>query len=265
MARLQPRKPDDLMSDPMSTATQDQTVSMAAQHWAGVLRSAHLVLQANRRRWPSARPCSYGPWYQALAEVGVDPFDLMQFTETASRAPWPQERVMLIAYALTFLETDPMLFRSGYTKRHLLNRLRQSELSSSEIERLTAILKGAVLNGTGLEEFRPCCRVAATHRPPGLQDWLRPLAAEAKLDRYRHLVGDDRQRLPDAYGDRGSASYSPVYGYAPPRHALPADLCGALIRMTPDDWADPANRRAANAWQMLRAMERQSRAGRTLP
>jgi hypothetical protein len=236
--------------------------SGSPEKWTGILALARTELEHKGLRNPAARPCDYTPWTKALAAVGAHPVDLMSFSDTVGRPPWPDNCQNLISFALTFLETDPMLFRSGYVKRHLLDRLRQQRLSVDAVERLTVILKLAVLNGTGLEEFRACCRIAAAHRPPGLEDWLRPLAARAKLDRGRHLDHTDRKRLPESYGGRGYSGPFRLTSYQPPVHAVPADLQGELVPMSPEDWADPDNQRAVNAWQMLRSLDRRNEGDR---
>jgi hypothetical protein len=235
----------------------------APEVWAELIRRAQDHIERNRLRDPSSRPCDYTPWRTALTAVGANCLGLMGIAEDLCRPPWPDSRQHLIEFALTYLEADPMLFRSGYTKRHLLNRLRQCALTSAQSDRLVAVLKRAVVEGTGLEEFGACCRIAAAMNPPGLSEWLRPLASKAKLNRGRHLHILDLQSLPQAYGEKGYAGWSDLFLYRPPRHAIPADLRSDLIRMTPKDWVDPENQAAVNAWRMLRAMERRGGGVRT--
>ena len=75
-------------------------------------------------------------------------------------------------FALTFLEEDPMWSGSGYTKKAFARRLKHATLNESDIARLLPILQRAVTEGTGLEEFKPLCRLAQKVRPPGLRKWL---------------------------------------------------------------------------------------------
>lgn len=236
----------------------DVFASGAPEGWTELVRRAQDHIKRMMLLDPAERRCDYTPWQRALAAVGAHHIDLMSFADTAGRPPWPYDRQHLIEFALTFLEADLMLFRSGYTKRHLLDRLRQSDLTIGQIDRVVAILKRAVLEGSGLEEFRACCRTAAALNPPGLAVWLRSIASAAKLDRGRHLHILDHRNLPAAYGEKGLAEWSDLVFFRPPKYAIPADLCGPLVQMTPKDWADPQNRAAVNAWRMLRAIERRS-------
>jgi hypothetical protein len=235
--------------------------SGAPEYWTEIIRRAQDYIVSKGLRDPLARPCDYAPWKTALAALGAKDFGLGAFAHDLCRPPWPDDRQHLIAFALAFLEADPMFHRSGYIKRHLLDRLRQSTLNSAQADRLGAILQRAVQEGTGLEEFRACCRIAAALNPSGLVEWLRPIAATAKLNRGRHLPAEDLRQLPPDYGEKGFAGWSDPLSFRPPGLAIPADLCSAPIPMKPDDWAAPQNRCAVNAWRMLRAIERRSQAG----
>jgi hypothetical protein len=102
---------------------------------------------------------------------------LMGIAQDVAQPGWPEARSDLIEFALAFLEADVMLFRSGYTKRHLIKRLQQSPLSDAEISRVDVLLRRAVLQGTGLEEARAFRRLAARlcvqGYLPDLAEWLR--------------------------------------------------------------------------------------------
>lgn len=133
-----------------------------------------------RQAMPLVRPgsttCDYGPWSEALlrvrdAPVPVEPLkgrydrlaytsELMSIAQDIASPAWPDPRRDLIEFALAFLEGDVMLFRSGYTKRHLLTRLRQAPLTVKDIDLLDALLRRTVLQGSGLEEYRAWCRLA---------------------------------------------------------------------------------------------------------
>jgi len=93
-------------------------------------------------------------------------------SDAAAGGGWPPEHAHLVEFALTFLEEDPMWSGSGYTKKALARRLKQAKLTESDIARLLPILQRAVIRGTGLEEFKPLCRLAQKVRPPGLWEWL---------------------------------------------------------------------------------------------
>lgn len=229
--------------------------------WTEIIRRAREYIEKRGLRDPTARRCDYSPWIKALAAIDAESMSLMGIAGDIGRPPWPKDRQHLIEFALTYLEADPMLHGSGYTKRHLLDRLRQSKLSDAQTDRLVAVLQRAVQQGIGLEEFRACCRIAAAMNPPGLADWLRQLASEAKLDRWNHLTSAERRMLPAGYGKKGW----PGSGLASPAHAIPSDLRSDPIPMPPEDWADPRNKAAVNAWRMLRAIERRSAAGHEGP
>lgn len=170
--------------------------AVADRHIA-LLREAGQVA----RTIPPRRPCDYRPWTDALDFVTggpaprlrprsawrsfLDPRDehgrrfieeasaLLAFSEDAATGGgWPPEHAHLVEFALTFLEEDPMWFRSGYTKKALARRLKQARLTESDIARLLPIMQRAVTQGTGLEEFKPLCRLAQKVRPPGLWEWL---------------------------------------------------------------------------------------------
>lgn len=122
-----------------------------------------------------ASPCDYKPWVKAIGEVGprhmfksyyqeTSPCIISRagnFIEDVSMPAWPEPRRDLIEFALVVLETDVMLFRTGYAKRHLIKRLQQAPLTQGDIGRLYIMLKRVVTNGTGLEEYRAWCKLAA--------------------------------------------------------------------------------------------------------
>ena len=165
------------------------------ERWTAVLRDASTLVA------PGRRPCDTAPWIAAIHEAGLrhgfapHPDDLVPKTTIASRLrnfiedaalpAWPDPRPDLIEFALTVLETDVMLFRSGYAKRHLATRLRHAPLTDADIARLDAVLRRAVTRGTGLEEYRGYAKLAAhlvaTGRLPDLPDWLATRAEGAIL------------------------------------------------------------------------------------
>jgi hypothetical protein len=62
-------------------------------------------------------------------------------------------------FAITFLELDPMFFRSGYIKEEILRKIKRSKLNSKQVERLLYVLERAVEN-KGTREYRRYCRLA---------------------------------------------------------------------------------------------------------
>ena len=139
--------------------------------WTDVLREAAEIVE------PGVRPCDYRPWVAAIGEAGqrhglaAHQADLAPKTSFASRfrnfmedvslPAWPEPRRDLIEFALALLEADVMLFRSGYAKKNLIQRLKQSPLTDGDIIRIERMLRRAVIGGTGLEEYRAWCNLAA--------------------------------------------------------------------------------------------------------
>ena len=73
----------------------------------------------------------------------------------------------LIEFSITFLELNPMFFRSGYVKEEILRKLKRSALSEKQNERLRAVLLDAV-NNRGTREFRRYCRLLPKISSPKL-------------------------------------------------------------------------------------------------
>ncbi len=170
---------------------------------------------------PADRPCAYHPWQTALFEVmrtppfiglsldGVtpNPQRLIEFAEDLSKPGWPEPRRDLIEFAFVFLEADVMLFRSGYTKRHLIKRLQQAPLTEIDVDRVHLLLKRAVLEGTGHEEARAFRKLAASlvvqGKLPDLENWLDQKAKGAGLtmqhlpvsEYFKFLTNPDRSDI----------------------------------------------------------------------
>jgi len=130
------------------------------------------------------------------------PTYLLNIASDIAQPGWAEPRDDLIEFALVYLEADVMLFRSGYTKRHLIKRLQQSPLSKRHVARIDALLRRAVCDGTGVEEFRAYRKIAAhlvlEDRLPDLEDWLEEQADGAILTLDRAdgaLLADLRSRL----------------------------------------------------------------------
>ena len=183
-----------------------------AAYWTGVVRRA----APHTAEADAPRPCHYGPWSAALLKIervdrewksleryyhhGQDAVasdligGLMSFVYDAMCPGWPDDHAHLVEFALTFLEADVMLFRSGYYKRHLLRRLRQAELTPEQAERAAALVKQAVNRGTGLEEFREVARLARRLETEDLREWLSQRAEGAYLT-MNDLDAEDREEF----------------------------------------------------------------------
>lgn len=234
----------------------------AVGFWTDVITSSVKLLEKGER------PCSTAPWRAALeTHLAQRPRDTTPPLERASRIAdlitlssdianpgWPEPRRDLIEFALAYLEGDVMLFRSGYTKKGLIRRLQQSPLTGCDIVRVDALLRRAVLNGTGLEEYRAYCRLAAhlvwQGHLPDLLTWLTDQAQGAIVDmhvmRYREWIGlpqraqmskEDLVRL-GRYGRNG-----PVWGLVYPDMTHLADARYGTL--TPQDKA------RRNAFRMI--------------
>ena len=91
----------------------------------------------------------------------------------------------LIEFSITFLELNPMFFRSGYIKEEMLRKLKRSALSEKQVERLRAVLLDAV-NSRGTREFRSYCRL--------LQRVFNPRLIAALENTNRHGKGARKNR-----------------------------------------------------------------------
>lgn len=250
----------------------DSPRRLAALHPAAAARWTNLVSAAAAQVEPMdpAKPCAYGRRVRAIAAVSGGPVEcadryygwnneapdavggLMSFLYDAMSPGWSEDHEHLVEFALTFLEADVMLFRTGYDKRHLLRRLRQADLSPEQKERAEALVGKAVVEGTGLEEYREFCRLAANLNPDGLSEWLERLAEGAYVTVDDFDIADDFVRLLEARPEwdkavaRHDRSLQPVWSF-------PADLIGEKVKRKD---LPPDNRIKRNAWRMKRYLDR---------
>ncbi|MBJ3763725.1 hypothetical protein ILP92_13290 [Maribius pontilimi] len=237
-----------------------------------------LVEHVGRTVKSEGRPCSYLPWKSALKEYSrVPPYtgklpddwhwlpsDLMNFAADIAQPGWPEPRADLIEFAITFLEADVMLFRSGYVKRHLIRRLQQSELSGDQVSRIDSILRRAVVQGAGMEEFRAFRKIAAhlclLGHLPDLRQWLEEKSRGAILtiDRadgelFAKIMGSAELSEPDlnralAVNFFGPSKWGVVYPEM--RKVVRA---GKLVK-------EPSQQIKHNAYLMLEAIRRREAA-----
>ncbi|NNE79867.1 MAG: hypothetical protein HKN18_06290 [Silicimonas sp.] len=235
----------------------------AAAFWITVLNRAEPIAQAVS--WK--RPCDYGPWAAAIEKIeSIDknwppmgqvqnPFptsNLMAFAGDASLPGWPADHTHLVDFALRFLEADVMLFRSGYTKRHLLRRLRQANLDATQTARAEALARRAVTKGTGLEEFREFCRLTARIVTDDLRQWLEVTADGV----YLTLDSLDGFDIAEYLGRMDDATMRKIsrHGFGLRlKYAFAADLSQPITKVK-DLPADNCIKR--NAWRMLRHIRR---------
>lgn len=229
----------------------------AAAFWIGILDQAEPIA----RHAPRTSVCDYAPWTTALRRIAgghsywtdepVYEMRLMAFANCVARPDWPSEHDHLIEFTLRFLEADVMQFNSGYTKKLLLKRLKHAAFDGVQMKRVHALLKRAVTDGTGLEEFREFCRLAARVMTDNLRAWLE---AESK----GVVVSIDDNYGPGSFywheilGEQVLRKYGTLlYGRA---HVLvAAEPPHALVNISdvPED-----NRTKLNAWRMLMHLKR---------
>lgn len=163
--------------------------------WTNVVRDASAIVVLGEKR------CDYRPWSIALSKAGEEhglielrgdespPAGIASrfsaFLWDVASPAWPDPRRELIEFALTVLEAEPKLFRSGYAQKYLIIRLKQSPLTDGDVARAGSLLRRAVKYGSGFEEFREYCRLAGhlatSGRLPDLEDWLEERAEGAIL------------------------------------------------------------------------------------
>lgn len=226
------------------------------ERWTGVFREAADEIV------PGETPCDYGPWRKAIGEVGLrhgfEPNSFissraLNFIADVSMPAWPEPRRDLIEFALVVLEADVMLFRTGYAKRHLIKRLQQAPLTQTDIARLDVMLRRAVTRGTGPEEFRAWCKLAADFVDEGhlgdLPAWLYPQAKGALLN-YRMADGRLAQQLLHAgLSDAETRKLSGGFWRAP-SHAVSWPNFSEIIREN-GNFDTQEQRVKRNAWRML--------------
>lgn len=233
------------------------------ERWTNVLIDAAQLVE------PGRTPCDYDPWIRAIGEAGLQhgfrahPNDLVPTTSIASRLrnfiedvslpAWPQPRRDLVEFALVVLETDVMLFRSGYAKRHLIMRLKQSDLTGDDIQRVDQMLRRAVTQGTGLEEYRAWCKLAAHMVANGhlgdLPAWLYPQATGAFLN---YSMADGRLAQQFWAADLPDDALRKLAGgvWRGSRHAIAWPNFRAVVE-TGGAMDTEAQRIKRNAWRML--------------
>lgn len=231
------------------------------ERWTGVFREAADEVGT------SGSPCDYAPWKKAIGEVGLrhgfksyprDPSTCIisrahYFIEDVSMPAWPEPRRDLIEFALVVLETDVMLFRTGYAKRHLIKRLQHAPLTQKDIARLDVLLRRAVTHGSGLEEYRAWCKLAAYFVDQGylgdLPAWLYPQAKGAFLN-YSMADGPLAQKFSSA--GLSDAEMRKLVGgvFRASSHAVSWPNFSDIIKVD-GSFNTPEQRVKRNAWRML--------------
>lgn len=226
------------------------------ERWTGVFREAADEVGTGRS------PCDYEPWEKAIAEVGTrhgfDPDTFISsralaFIADVSMPAWPEPSRDLIEFALVVLETDVMLFRTGYAKRHLIKRLQQAPLTQQDIARLDVMLRRAVTGGTGREEYRAWCRLAAYFVDQGylgdLPAWLYP---QAKGTYLNYSMADGRLAQKFSNAGFSEAEMRKLIGgvFGASSHAVSWPNFSEIVKVD-GSFNTPEQRVKRNAWRML--------------
>lgn len=231
------------------------------ERWTGVFREAADEVGTGES------PCDYEPWRKAIGEVGPrhgfepDTFissRALTFIADVSMPAWPEPRRDLIEFALVVLEADVMLFRTGYAKRHLIKRLQQAPLKQTDIARLDVMLRRAVTCGTGLEEYRAWCKLAAYFVDEGylgdLPTWLYPQAKGAFLN---YSMADGRLAQKFCNAGLSDAEMRKLIGgvFRASSHAVSWPNFSEIIKVD-SSFNTPEQRVKRNAWRMLEQIVR---------
>jgi hypothetical protein len=231
------------------------------ERWTGVFREAADEVGTG------GSPCDYTPWKKAIGEVGLrhgfksyprDPSTCIisragNVIEDVSMPAWPEPRRDLIEFALVVLEADVMLFRTGYAKRHLIKRLQQAPLTRADIARLDVMLRRAVTRGSGLEEYRAWCKLAAYFVDAGhlgdLPAWLYPQAKGAFLN---YGMADGRLARQFRNAGLSEAEILKLIGgvWRPASNAISWPNFSEIVRVN-GNFNTPEQQLKRNAWRML--------------
>lgn len=85
----------------------------------------------------------------------------------------------LLEFIITFLELDPMFFRSGYYKEQMLKKLKKVDLDKEQILRLRKVMYSAV-EERGSREYKGYCRLAPKLADSQLKQWLASILEKGK-------------------------------------------------------------------------------------
>jgi len=125
------------------------SIKKNAQVISGINDRINKFYQTNIKRWKSA--CDeFHEKYDRLAFPGGLEKGLQALDRSKSNA---------IEAAVQFLEVNPYFFRSGYIKEKILTKLKNADLSKSQLERLYKVLLN-IVDKHYCREFRYYCKLA---------------------------------------------------------------------------------------------------------
>lgn len=118
----------------------------------------------HRHEGPEARRA----WQEACCEFHSYESP-MSFVGTAEgRARFRNGEADLLEHAIRFLELDPYVFRSGYTKAEIIRCIKWLPFRQDQIQRLQGVVL-RVIDKCDRNEFRAFCRLAAAVDSPDFE------------------------------------------------------------------------------------------------
>ncbi len=116
------------------------------------------------------RGTNRAPWEKACKEFHSYTSELNELVNRVYEESEPKD-TDVIEFILSFLEVDPVFFRSGYIKEEMLKKIKRVELTEKQIYRLRNVLYSAV-ESRGFREFKGYCRLAPIVTNNQLNEWL---------------------------------------------------------------------------------------------
>jgi len=267
---LDQRRPPFLRVDTSAKASDDAFAPpQVVAYWTDQIRRAsHVFTPAH-----GAATCASGPWIAALVASrqqvrlpcaaamlttsACPGKQLMAFAWEISNLTWSTRHDDLIEFALSFLEADVMLPRSGYLKRQMILQLRDVSMDLAQNARARFLLRRAVVNGTGAEEFRAFKKLSRKlvkiNAMPDWRDWLAAQAFGAVVC-LRDLEHADKARALALAQDRNIALQRLLCaGRSGPELGMIWPGLSTFVSAQ-EDWNAPPEQVRRNAFYMLKAL-----------
>lgn len=147
--------------------SEDDEIKKQTGQFKGLHQRVHETFQRrseNREAWAA--------WEQACRDFHSYESP-MRFIESADgRRKLREGDPKLLEHAITFLELDPYVFRSGYAKAAIIRCIKNLPFTPAQIQRLQGVVL-RVLDKCDRQEFRAYCRLAATVDSPEFDTQIR--------------------------------------------------------------------------------------------
>jgi len=111
-------------------------------------------------------------WQKACHDFHSYESPLRFIEEADARKRLREGDPLIVERALVFLELDPYVFRSGYTKAVIIRCIKRLSLTQEQIQRLQGVVLQAV-DTYDRAEFRAYCRLAAVVDSPSFEEAIR--------------------------------------------------------------------------------------------